>query len=328
MNENIPGSKIGDKKATVQYTLEDILPLIVGKYEIEGNKDGKYFTNIKPVAEADTESLVFIDHLRSDKQELIDFTKAGILICDFNIVYKPEIHKNKMLLKVEHPRLLFMRVGTRLFKPKQEYGIHPTAYIHPEAELAVNVYIGPFTYIGKCTIGENTVIQGHCFVYDNAVIGKNVNIDAGCIIGNEGFGFDRDEFGEFVNFPHIGRVIIEDNVEIEPNVTVDRGALGDTIIKRGAKIDNFVHVGHNVTIGRNTLVLSHAMIAGSTSIGDDSLIAICAAIRDQITIGNGVTVGMGAVVTRDIPDNETWTGSPARPIEEFRAMQRKFKNLK
>ena len=314
-------------EAKTRFTIDDIRPFIIGESEIRGDTDGKYFTNLKPTLEANSESLVFVDHYHPEKQKLLDQTKANWIICDKNIEYRQEIHGKKLLIMVEHPRLLFVKIGNNLFKKKQKYGIHPTAYVHPGANIHKNTYIGPFSYIGKCVIGEDSIIRGQCYIYDNAIIGKNVNIDAGCIIGNEGFGFIRDENDDFIHFPHIGRVIIEDNVEIEPNVTVDRGALGDTVIKKGAKIDNFVHVGHNVTIGQNTLVMSHAMIAGSTVIGNNSEISICAAVRDRISIGSGVTVGMGAVVTKGIPDNEVWVGSPARPMAKFTAMQKKIKKL-
>src|SRR5690606_230154 len=124
---------------------------------------------------------------------------------------------------------------------------------------------------------------------------RNVTINAGTVIGAEGFGYQRNENGEFEKFPHIGGVIINDNVDVGSNTSIDRGALGNTIIGEGAKIDNLVHIAHNVKVGKHAAVIAHAMIGGSSVIGDYSWVAPNSAIRDQISIGNRVTVGLGAV---------------------------------
>jgi len=147
------------------------------------------------------------------------------------------------------------------------------------------------------------------------------------VIGADGFGYQRNDKGEFEKFPHIGGVVIKDNVEIGSNTSIDRGALGNTIIEEGAKIDNLVHIAHNVKVGKHSAVIANSMIGGSTIIGDYSWVAPSVCMRDQISTGNNVTIGLGAVVLKSIPEGETWTGSPAKPLAEFLELQKKLKKL-
>lgn len=144
------------------------------------------------------------------------------------------------------------------------------------------------------------------------IIGDNCEIKPSAVLGNDGFGFEPDENGDLVFFPHFGNVVIEDNVRIGSHVCIDRGNMHDTIIKDGVKIDNLVHVGHNVTIGKNTLVVAGSVICGSVEIGENCFIGANSTIRQKLKIGNNVVIGMGAVVTKDIPDNEIWAGNPAK----------------
>lgn len=295
-----------------KYNLSDILSLIKGEYRISGRTDGEGFTNLRPALEAENDSLVFVSADRKDKMDLIQRTRAKIIICDMTISPPADILESKCLIQVDNPKLVFLRIGNALFKKLPPFGIHPTAVIHPEAKIHENTHIGPFTYIGNCNIEEGTIIYGHAYLYDNTVIGKNVVIHAGCIIGSDGLGHVRNENDEYEQFPHIGGVVIEDDVEICGNACIERGALGNTIIKKGAKIDNLVLVGHNVLVGSHTGIAANTMIAGSTVIGDYSWIAPCCDIRDYIKIGSRVFIGLGSTVTKDVPDGETWVGSPAR----------------
>ncbi len=298
----------------MKYDVDKILPLIVGEYEIAGQSDGKYFTNVKPVTEADPESLVFIDHTRKDKQQLAEQTKANIIICDSSIKSSPDMIKSKCLILTDNPKFVFAGIVNHLFTTRMPYGIHPTAYIHPEAEVHENTYIGPFTYIGKSSVGEDTIIYGHCFIYDGVKIGKSVNINAGCVLGGDGFGFEKNGNGEYVNFPQLGDVIIEDNVDIGANCCIDRGALASTIIRRGTKINNLVHIAHNVRIGRRCLLNARVNISGSVAIGDEAVIGTGAAVRDGVKIGKKAYVGMGAAVVKDVPEGITVVGVPAKPM--------------
>jgi UDP-3-O-[3-hydroxymyristoyl] glucosamine N-acyltransferase len=145
---------------------------------------------------------------------------------------------------------------------------------------------------------------------------KNIIVHATAVIGADGFGYERNEKGELEKFPSIGGVIIEDNVEIGACTCIDRGTLGDTIIREGCKIDNLVHIAHNVEIGKHSIIVAHATICGSAQIGEYCWIGPHAVIRDKVTVGNRVMVGMGAVVTKDVPDGVTVMGVPAREVEK------------
>jgi UDP-3-O-[3-hydroxymyristoyl] glucosamine N-acyltransferase len=147
------------------------------------------------------------------------------------------------------------------------------------------------------------------------VIHPSVRIGAGCSIGLHGFGYAKAPDGSWLRFPHVGRVVIEEGVEIGSNVCIDRGSLTDTRICSGVKIDNHVHIAHNVIIGRNTLVIAHAMIGGSVTIGESCWIAPGALIKNKVTIGDGATVGLGAVVLHDVDPGVTVVGNPAMPLK-------------
>ena len=248
-----------------------------------------------------------------NKEDLIKATKSNFIICDAYIDFTA-LPKDKNYIIVENPRLSFLRIVKALFMESKVPIIHKTAIIHPEASIGSNVSIGVNCYIGKCVINENTEIHGNCYIYDNVFIGKNVTIQANTTIGSEGFGYEKDENGIWEKFPHIGGVVIEDFVEIGSNNTIDRGTIGDTIIRKYAKIDNLVHIAHNVEIGQNSMIIANSMIGGSSKIGSNTWIAPSSTIRDGLVIGNNVVVGMAALVTKNIPNNETWIGNPARKL--------------
>lgn len=299
---------------------------MLGNHEVVGDKNAILFNNIKSILDANTTSLVFIGNERKDKELLISKTQANvILINSFENIMIPT---NKVLIIVDNPRLIFSKIGNCFFVKPVNYSVHPSAIIHPEAIISEKVYIGPNCVIGKGEIQENTVLYGNVFIYDNFFIGKNVRINAGTVIGGDGFGYHKDIDGNPILFPHIGGVIIEDNVDIGSNTSIDRGALADTIIRKGAKIDNLVHIAHNVIIGENAYIIANAMIGGSSSIGENSFIAPSASIKDQLKIGKDVLVGMASSVLKNIPDGEIWTGVPAQPFEKVKELNEKLKNLK
>jgi UDP-3-O-[3-hydroxymyristoyl] glucosamine N-acyltransferase len=183
-----------------------------------------------------------------------------------------------------------------------------TVTIGRDVALGPGVVLGSNTTIGNgVTIGPNTCIA-------NAQIGDGVTIGANCTIGLAGFGYRKVSDGGYVRFPHIGSVVIESGVEIGSNTCIDRGALGSTVIKRGAKIDNLVHIAHNVIIGEDTLVIAHAMIGGSAIIGDRAWIAPTVSVMNQIEIGADAVVGLGAVVVKSVAAGTTVVGNPAKPL--------------
>lgn len=310
----------------VQIDLKTIIPFLDSNATIKGNRDF-IVSNVQTAENINEESLDWVNPLRKDKIDYINNSKAKAIICEADISTDDIDLSNKCIIHVKNPKLTFIRIVSHFFQTNNYIGIHPSAIIHPKAIIDETSYIGPNTYIGRCLIGKNTIIHGNCYLYDNTQVGDHVTIHAGTVIGAEGFGYQRNEQGEFEKFPHIGGVIIGDNVDIGSNTSIDRGALGNTIIGEGAKIDNLVHIAHNVKVGKHSAVIAHAMVGGSTIIGDYSWVAPSVALRDQIAIGNHVTVGIGAVVTKSITDGETWTGSPAKPLQEFMDLQKKLKNI-
>lgn len=307
-------------------SVDELIPILGSYYRIFGSKN-YFFNNVKPSETINENSLDWVNPIKKNKLEYIKQSKAKIILCDASIKIDDELIKDKCLIVVENPKLTFLRIANKYFTNEITIGIHKTAVIHPEAKIAKDCYIGPLTYIGKCEIDSGTIIHGNCYLYDNIVVGKNVLIHAGTVIGADGFGYQRSEDGSFEKFPHIGGVIIKDNVEIGSNTSIDRGALGNTVIGEGAKIDNLVHIAHNVVVGNHSAVIANTMVGGSTIIGDYTWVAPSVSLRDQISIGTKATVGMGAVVTKNIPDEETWTGSPAKPLKEFLTIQEKIKSL-
>ena len=290
----------------------------------------RMITHPAPIHEAQNDlAITFCSKVGADALMLIRSTKAGVVLCADDQSLDELVDTGRTLVAVKNPRLSFLRLIKSVFAEPPLRGIHPTAVIDPEAKIHLNVYIGPFTYVGKCEIGEGTVIYGHVHVYGNNVkIGKNVVIHAGTVIGVDGTGYARNENNELEHFPSVGGVIIEDDVDIHSHVNIDRGTLGNTVIGQGTKIDKFCHIGHNVVIGKHCMITAQSMLGGSAQIGDYVWIAPCACIRDgDIKIGAHAFVGMAAVVTKDVPDGVTVMGAPARPIEQYKKVHSAIKQI-
>lgn len=277
--------------------------------EMKGAFQGKNIAKLSTPEEADENSLIWISPSKQDKESLIARSRASIIVCDPTV--KTELFPEKCFIVTENPKLAFLRIGNSLFKKPVSFGIHPTVVIHPEAKIAENVYIGPFTYIGKCEIGKGVCIEGHCYLHDNVVIRDQVIIFAGCKIGGVGLGHIFNENGDLENFPQIGGVIIEERVELGASCIVLRGALSSTRIGKNTKIDCHVIVGHNVVIGQNTLVAANSVLGGSSFIGNNVFIGINATVVDYIQIGHGAFVGAGAIVLEDIPQNTKIIARPS-----------------
>jgi UDP-3-O-[3-hydroxymyristoyl] glucosamine N-acyltransferase len=307
-------------------TIEQIFKVSGGQLMSDSSMLSTQIHKVCTWEEASENTMVWIKKTVNDKQEIIQDLKATLFIVPDGDHYTVPV--GKALIVVNNPRSTIMKIIDQFFVQKQKGGIHPTAYIHPEAIVHESCYIGPFTYIGKSSIGKNTVIHGNIHIYDNVSIGENVIIHSGTIIGADGFGFEREEDGSIIKFPHIGGVIIKDDVEIGANSCIDKGTLGNTIINSGVKIDNLVHIAHNVVVGENSFVIANSMVGGSTKIGKNVWVAPSVSLMNGIAIGDNVTVGMASLVTKSIPESETWTGSPAKPLKEFIAIQNKIKSLK
>ena len=213
-------------------------------------------------------------------------------------------------------------------------GIHPSAVVGRGARLGAGVAIGPFAVIGEgarlgdrvaidatavvgdgVEVGDDSRIFSGATLYPGSRLGRRVAVHAGARIGADGFGYVFRE-GAHAKIPHVGRCILEDDVEIGANTTIDRGSIDDTVIGAGTKIDNLVHVAHNVRIGRLCLLMAQVGIAGSAHIGNGCVIAGQAGLAGHITIGDGARIGAQSGVFGDVPAGATWSGYPARPHKE------------
>lgn len=296
-------------------SLEEILAVLGADAVLQGNRNLS-ISFIKPVDEANGSSLVWLGSLPQDTGLFIENNPAAAFLLPLPLPDMLQIPENKAVIFVNDSRLAAITILSRFFRQRPEWGRHETAVVHTEAQVHPDTYIGPHTYVGKCTIGRGSILYGNNYLYDGVRVGENVTIHAGTVIGSDGFGYQPGQNKDWLKFEHIGGVSIGNGVEIGANTCIDRGALGDTVIGDGTKIDNLVHIAHNVQIGRHCLVIAHAMIGGSCVIGDGAWIAPNASILQKTRIGPGSTVGLGAVVLEDVPPNEIWAGVPARRIEQ------------
>ena len=251
------------------------------------------------------------------------------------LVAGPFASERKTLIRVADPRVAMARLLPHFFPPDQHTpGIHPTAAVAASAHIDPTAHIGPHVAIGEnARIGARTVLLGgnhighNCHIGDDACLHPNVVVCPGCrighrvilqpgvIIGGDGYGFVLDG-ADFRKVLQVGNVVVEDDVEIGANSTVDRAAFGSTVIGRGTKIDNLVHIAHNVRLGHNAIVMGQAGIAGSTSVGSYTVVASQAGIAGHLKIGNNVHIGAKSGLMRDVPDGSKILGVPAVPDKQ------------
>jgi UDP-3-O-[3-hydroxymyristoyl] glucosamine N-acyltransferase len=253
------------------------------------------------------------------------------------IIVDEEFTSKKILIRVPNARIGFAKALTLFFPdPILPAGIHPAAVIAASAQIDPTAHIGPYCVIhekvrigarsilqggnhigANCQIGDDTNLFPNVTIYARGEIGNRVRIHAGTVVGSDGFGYVQDN-GIHRKVPQIGNVIIHDDVEIGSNVTIDRGALGPTVIGKGTKIDNLVQIAHNVVIGEGCLVISQVGIAGSTKIGNYTILAGQAGLAGHLKIGNRVTVSAQSGVMHNIEDGEKVLGSPAQPDRQIK----------
>ncbi len=260
------------------------------------------------------------------------FTRAEAGAASAILVPTEFTQSAKTLIRVKNPRVAFARVLPLFFPPATHpKGVHPSAVVAPDAVvdptasvgalcvLGAGVRIGPRTvvesgcHIGdRCEIGEDAHLFPRVTLYPAVRLGNRVSIHSGTVIGSDGFGYVFDG-GRHIKIPQVGTVVIQDDVEIGANVTIDRGALGPTVIGLGTKIDNLVQVGHNVVIGEHSVLVAQVGVAGSTRLGSRVTLGGQVGVAGHLKLGNEVTVAAQSGVMHHIPDGEKWLGSPARP---------------
>jgi len=251
------------------------------------------------------------------------------------IVDGKSVSASKVLIRVANARVAFAKALALFFpEPVLPAGIHPTAVVAPTAQVDATAHVGPHCTLGErarigarvvlhagdfvgadCCLREDVVLFPNVTLYPRTELGQRVRVHAGCVIGADGFGYVQDA-GTHRKVPQIGCVIIGDDVEIGANVTIDRGALGPTVIGKGTKIDNLVQIAHNVQIGEHCLLVSQVGIAGSSKLGNYVVLAGQVGIAGHLKIGNQVTLAAQSGVMHNIPDGETWFGYPAQPNKD------------
>lgn len=307
------------------FSASQIALLINGKIEGDANAQVDSFGKIE---EAKQGQLAFLANPKYE--EYLYTTQASVIIINSSLQLKKNIAATLIRVHDAYTAFATLLSTYQEMMTQQLGGIQQPSYIAATASYGENVFIGAFAYLGEnVKVGNNTKIFPHVFLGDNVkagnntiihpgvkiykdcVIGNNVTIHAGTVIGSDGFGFAPQPDGSFKKVPQIGNVVIEDNVEIGANTTIDRATIGSTIIKAGAKLDNLIQIAHNVEVGNSSVIAAQAGVSGSTKIGKGAMIGGQAGIVGHIQIGDGAKINAQSGVSKSIEAGKAVTGSPA-----------------
>lgn len=313
----------------MEITVKQLAALTNG--QIEGDEN-VIINNFSKIEEAQTGSITFLANPKYS--HFIYSTNASAVLVRKDFI--PENPIKPTLIKVDDPYATLATLLNMVNSMKsKKQGIEANSFIAEGVEVPPTSYIGSFTYVSSGSkIGENTEIYPQCFIgenvkignnvklypgvkiYSDCVIGNNCILHAGVVIGSDGFGFAPNN-GEYTKIAQIGNVVIEDNVEIGANTTVDRATMGSTIIKRGVKLDNLIQVAHNVEIGENTVMAAQVGIAGSTKIGKNNMIGGQVGFAGHIKVGDFNMIGAQSGIPNTVGDNNRLMGSPAVADKDF-----------
>lgn len=327
----------------MEFSAAQIAALLGGT--VEGN-DAATVSNLSKIEEGKPGTLSFLANPKYTNY--IYDTDASIVIVNRSLKLDRPIKAGCTLIRVEDSYASFAKLLEMYEQVKGEKkGIEQPSYVGENASYGTDCYIGAFAYIGQnvkigdkvklyphvyigdnCTIGNGTTIFSGVKIYHDCHVGANVVIHAGTVIGSDGFGFAPQDGKEFAKVPQIGNVVIEDNIEIGSNCSIDRATLGSTILRKGVKLDNLVQIAHNVEIGENTVIAGLSGVAGSTKVGKNCMIAAQVGIVGHIKIADGVKIAGQAGVGNSIDkENEIVQGSPAFSLGDFRRSYVLFRNL-
>ena len=324
----------------MEFTAELIAGFLGG--EIVGDPKA-VVTSLAKIEEGKPGTLAFLSNPKYE--HYIYDTQASIVIV--NRSFEPTAPVAATMVKVEDAYSCFAKLLEHYVANKpQKTGVSPLASVDPSAAVGEGAYIGayavieqgvktgknckiyPQVYLGDgVRLGDNVTLYPGVRIYEACVIGNDVTIHAGSVIGADGFGFAPDEKGEFHKIPQIGNVRIEDDVEIGANTCIDRATMGSTVIHKGVKLDNLIQIGHNVTVGANTVAASQVGVAGSSKVGAGCMLGGQVGIAGHLTVGDGVKLASKSGISNSIPDGETYMGNPAMPGIKYHRSHAVFRNL-
>lgn len=328
----------------MEFSAQQIATLLNG--DVEGDVNS-IVNNLSKIEEGAPKTLSFLAN--PTYTNYIYTTDASIVIVNRTLVLDKPVKSSCTLIRVDNAYESFAKLLELYTQIKgNKTGIEQPSYIAPNATLGSDCYLGAFAYIGQnVIIGNNVKIYPHAYIGDNVkigdnstlfsgvkvyyecLIGSNCTIHAGTVIGSDGFGFAPNSDGQaFVKVPQIGNVVIEDNVEIGSNASIDRATLGSTILRKGVKLDNLVQIAHNVEIGENTVIAGLSGVAGSTKVGKNCMIGAQVGIAGHLKIANGVKIaGQSGIGSNIEKENEIVQGSPAFNIGEYKRSYVLFRGL-
>lgn len=329
-------------RAIMEFKASQIASLLVGT--VEGNPD-VVVRALSKIEEGKTGSLSFLSNPAYNSY--LYTTDASVVIVGKDFSVEQPLKKTCTLIRVEDSRVAFGKLLEMYQKAKNnKTGIEQPSFVSKSASLGKDVYVGAFAYVGEnvklgnnvklfpnvfvgdnSVIGDNTTAYSGVKIYSDSIIGNNCTFHSGVVIGSDGFGFAPNNDSNF-KMQHLGNVIIEDHVEIGSNTTIDKATLGSTIIRKGAKLDNLIQIGHNAEIGENTIIVAQTGISGSTKVGKNCIIGGQVGIVGHITIADGVKIAAQSGIGNSIKEeNTTVQGSPAFGIGEYRRSYVMFRNL-
>lgn len=315
-------------RPSAALSVEELARLLGCRFEGDGTKR---ITGVAGLEDAGAGDLVFLAAPKF--RHLLEKSRAGAAI-----IPPDEAFRGTPVIFSENPQRTFISAVELFFQPyRPEPGIHPTASVSPSARLGKDVAIGALAVIGAgveigggtvifplvsvypgARIGESCVIHSHVSIREDVHIGSRVVLHCGVVVGSDGFGYLKIEDGSHKKIPQKGTVIIEDDVEIGANTAIDRAALGRTVIRRGAKVDNLVQVAHNVEVGENAVLAGQVGIAGSSRIGKNAVLAGQVGVADHLTIGDNVIAIAQTGIARDVPDGAVVAGTPQLDVRDWR----------
>jgi UDP-3-O-[3-hydroxymyristoyl] glucosamine N-acyltransferase len=325
----------------MQFPAQQIAQLVNGTVEGDATVTVNSFGKIE---EAQNGQLSFLANPKYE--EYLYTSLASIIILNTNFELKQPVTATLIRVPDAYTAFATLLSFYQTMQQQQLVGIEQPSYIEASAKVGNNVYIAAFAYIGKnvkigndtkiypqafigenVSIGNNVIIHSGVKIYHDCVIGNNIVIHSGTIIGSDGFGFAPQADGTFKKVPQIGNVIVEDNVEIGANATIDRATIGSTLIKSGAKLDNLIQIAHNVEVGNQTVIAAQAGISGSTKLGNNVMIGGQAGIVGHIHLADGTKVNAQSGVSKSTQPNAALTGSPAGDYTSMLRSQAVMKRL-